>query len=1249
MKTPLERATTKVEQQYKRNPEAVQLAKLASLAVRVEPHLLRRLRLDLLPDADVGIEADLWFGPLVESRGVHTIVLNRYVVELLRENLAEDRQLLLRVIAVTEQAHAEAATTIRLEERLTAIAVLNEPDAAEKINEALLPALRTMQVGGENARQLAHWVLRALPQAHPRVRESLNAIALGLSATLALGGRPILREVPKVPGDLGDMSWLLQGAISVPPTRIGVELVADGVAFVEPGGGHPQLELPATNPLVLSLAWKADGGDAQMLVEAVPGRTVEIDAGVTEVELRTLSGDEYLLSAVSTVESGAETTSEDEGPRHFDIDVFISYAAVDNQKLAGDKGWVTVFHEALERRLRYLMGRAVNTWMYPKLSGADDLMDEGFAQLSKSAVMVSILTTGYLNSEWCIREVNEFCRVAEQTGGVTVDNKSRVFKVIKSPLDQLLMQRLPPNVLDTVGYEFFKIEDGIPRELDFENREKESFREFLVILDDVAHDVAQMLSLLSAEAAPPPPAEKLSGGIFVSYRREDSSAHAGRLYDKLVDHFGKDRIFTDVHSRPMGADSFEEIKDAVGSCDVLLAIIGKDWLSDKRLLHDPRDHVHLEIAHALQRGIRVIPVLVQGTRMPNARDLPDDLANLVYRQAIELSDSRWGSEVDQLVIAIERMLDDQEETVPQSSGVPEPELPTDLSDEERGQHNDARRFARLLVSEIKTYNEQKVTEGRSANDLYERVRDYIDRSREMYDKRVAPAVAARYDYFHAELVNTLAEGDVGKLGPGYPGARVAARRYGVEQELPVEVDEEERQLHIDARRFARLLVSEIKLFNEQKVTEGRRENDLYARLREYIDRSREMYDKRVAPAVAAHHDYFHEELLNTLAEGDVGKLGPGYPGPRVALASEVYEEESRVPNFDEAVENLRSAKSADERVAAARALGVVGSQRGTPHLMAAMFDEDVSVRHAAEEALAQIEAARSGADADIQNARGQQPQSSTEQPPGIFVCYRRDDSPAHAGRLFDNLVSHYHDRVFMDVDAIQPGEDFVKVIENAVSSCAILIVMIGRRWLSAANGEMRRLDDRYDFVRLEIAHALQRGIRVIPVLVQGASMPSLQDLPDDLAKLAYRNAIELSDVRWRYDVDQLIRQMDRILAVQEETIPRGSRFSEPELPIEGSDEEGRLQNDARRFARLLVSEISTYYEKDVKKGRSKNNLYERLQEVIDRSRQVYDRRVASTVAARHDYFHEELVNTLAEGDIRKLGPDYPGASVQTEE
>ena len=100
------------------------------------------------------------------------------------------------------------------------------------------------------------------------------------------------------------------------------------------------------------------------------------------------------------------------------------------------------------------------------------------------------------------------------------------------------------------------------------------------------------------------------------------------------------------------------------------------------------------------------------------------------------------------------------------------DLPIEVPDDERRIHNDARRFARLLVSEIKLYNEKKVTEGRDAQDLYDRLREAIDRSREMYDKRVQAPVAAKFDYFHYELVNSLADGDANRLGTGYPGSAV---------------------------------------------------------------------------------------------------------------------------------------------------------------------------------------------------------------------------------------------------------------------------------------------------------------------------------------------------------------------------------------------------------------------------------------------------------------------------------------------
>ena len=115
------------------------------------------------------------------------------------------------------------------------------------------------------------------------------------------------------------------------------------------------------------------------------------------------------------------------------------------------------------------------------------------------------------------------------------------------------------------------------------------------------------------------------------------------------------------------------------------------------------------------------------------------------------------------------------------------------------------------------------------------------------------------------------------IAPAMPQARLSDRNV----DLPIEVAEDERRSHNDARRFARLLVSEIKLYNEKKVTEGRDASDLYQRLREAIDRSREMYDKRVQPPVAAKFDYFHYELVNSLADGAADRLGNDYPGATI--------------------------------------------------------------------------------------------------------------------------------------------------------------------------------------------------------------------------------------------------------------------------------------------------------------------------------------------------------------------------------
>src|SRR5690348_13239256 len=153
----------------------------------------------------------------------------------------------------------------------------------------------------------------------------------------------------------------------------------------------------------------------------------------------------------------------------------------------------------------------------------------------------------------------------------------------------------------------------------------------------------------------------MSGQIFISYRRGDTAGYAGRLYDRLHDRFPQNEIFVDVDMAP-GIDFIEEIEKNVGSCDVLIAVIGKHWLTaadeeGRRRLDDPEDFLRLEIATALKRGIRVIPVLVDSASMPQRGELPDDLKPLTRRNALNISHDRFPADAERLISAVEQVLE----------------------------------------------------------------------------------------------------------------------------------------------------------------------------------------------------------------------------------------------------------------------------------------------------------------------------------------------------------------------------------------------------------------------------------------------------------------------------------------------------------------------------------------------------------------------------------------------------------------
>jgi hypothetical protein len=152
----------------------------------------------------------------------------------------------------------------------------------------------------------------------------------------------------------------------------------------------------------------------------------------------------------------------------------------------------------------------------------------------------------------------------------------------------------------------------------------------------------------------------MTGGVFISYRREDSGGFAGRIYDRLTSRLGRENVFFDVDTIPPGRDFVDVLSERVGKCDALLAVIGKHWIlsadsENRRRLDDPQDFVRIEIEAALSRNVPVIPVLVDGATMPHPNDLPDSLTKLIRRQAVEVSHARFESDAERLTEALSQI------------------------------------------------------------------------------------------------------------------------------------------------------------------------------------------------------------------------------------------------------------------------------------------------------------------------------------------------------------------------------------------------------------------------------------------------------------------------------------------------------------------------------------------------------------------------------------------------------------------
>lgn len=195
----------------------------------------------------------------------------------------------------------------------------------------------------------------------------------------------------------------------------------------------------------------------------------------------------------------------------------------------------------------------------------------------------------------------------------------------------------------------------------------------------------------------------------------------------------------------------------------------------------------------------------------------------------------------------------------------------------------------------------------------------------------------------------------------------------------------------------------------------------------------------------------------------------------------------------------------------------------------------------------------------------------------IFLSYRRQDSQSAAGRLADDLAEHFGPgRVFLDQGAIPAGDDFAAAIARAIGTATVVLAVIGPQWTAARGADGRpRLGDPGDYVRLEILTALEAGIPVIPVLVEGARMPAEADLPPQLAAFARCQAVELSNTRWRVDTQALFATLQDRFAIESLVTPKGG--GDPLNPVE------RLALDLLELAahpRRLIARRQTGHARD---------------------------------------------------------------------
>ncbi len=297
----------------------------------------------------------------------------------------------------------------------------------------------------------------------------------------------------------------------------------------------------------------------------------------------------------------------------FQRHLFISYAHIDNVPLTEhQQGWITRFHDTLSAMLSMRIGRKAEIWRDSKLNGDDIFADEIIQQFPQTALLISILTPRYAESEWCTREVKEFCKCAAATGGLVVDNKSRVLKVIKTPVENEAF--LPPVMREVLGYPFFVFDEHhVPLELDPAYGD-EFTRKYNLKLATLAYDIAGLIKKIESPAASK---DKTSAkpAVYLAESSFDRRDAREALESEL--RFHGYPVFPDIQLPRSEDEYLAAVEGFLARCELSIHLVGAkygsvpDGPSEKSVTILQNE---LAIKQYKRSGLRRILSLPEGTR-----------------------------------------------------------------------------------------------------------------------------------------------------------------------------------------------------------------------------------------------------------------------------------------------------------------------------------------------------------------------------------------------------------------------------------------------------------------------------------------------------------------------------------------------------------------------------------------------------------------------------------------------------------